>query len=87
MKVTGGVVAVGTAVAMGAVVALGGAAMLGGAAALGLGRAADSPGDLCSGLPQPSPGRLTPSLDLYCLQLVPAGRAAGIEGALSLLPV
>ena len=86
MKVTGGVVAVGTAVAMGAVVALGETVVLGGAAALGLGGSPDSPGDLCAGLPQPGPGRLTPSRDLYCLQLVPAAGPIGIEGTLSLLP-
>jgi FtsP/CotA-like multicopper oxidase with cupredoxin domain len=86
VKVTGGVVAVGTAVAMGAVVALGGTVVLGGVAALELGGSPDSPGDLCAGLPQPGPGRLTPSRDLYCLQLVPAAGPIGIEGTLSLLP-
>ncbi len=84
MKVKGGRVAIGAAVAMGAL-GLGATVVLGGAASE-LGRTIDSSDDLCAGLPQPGPGRLTPSLDLYCLRLVASAGPVGIEGTLSLLP-
>ncbi len=44
------------------------------------------PGDLCAGLPDPAPGRLTPSRDLYCMRLVPAAGLEDVEAAVSLLP-
>jgi len=50
------------------------------------GLASSGRGDLCAGLPEPAPGRLIPSRDLYCMRLVPAAGLEGVEAAVSLLP-